>query len=146
MFTLKRAGKTFWSLHKNQRYLCSQKQKSVLPFQAPLCCWSHRHTTGPLNLKDYLKTFPISLAELSVGEIGSTTISGRERRPVNSVEGETALCCTEQGVLQKALQSGSSSGARRNCRVMPSLLVSLLSLKDTSLFSIFLHRFSLWET
>lgn len=68
-----------------------------------------------MNLKDWLKTFFNSLAELSAGETGSTAIScsslGEKGGQWHSVDGEATPCCAEQGVLQKALQVGSSSRA-----------------------------------
>lgn len=32
------------------------KAEISFAISSPLCCWSHGHTTGPLNLKEYLET------------------------------------------------------------------------------------------
>lgn len=58
------------------------KAEISFAISSSLCCWFHRHTTGPLNLKDYLETCSNSMAEVLAGEMGSTASSGRERRPV----------------------------------------------------------------
>lgn len=110
-FILKCAGKAFWSHIKiyNTCVCKSRNHCCHLSCFLLLCCCSHRHIIAPVNLKDCLKTFFNSLAELSAGETGSTAISCSSLEGKGGqwyfAEGEAAPRCTEQGVLQKALQA-----------------------------------------
>lgn len=85
------------------------------------------------------------MAELSAGEIGSTAISGTQRRPVTFCGRWSCSVLHWAGYSAEGTAIWQQLKARRNCRVMPSHLASLPSPKDTSLSSIFLQRFSLWD-